>query len=206
MIIRDSNTRISKQHPNDPNRRLEVTKDVWADSAIEVAGNGRGKDKCFIAFSDFVVEEILNLNYRQVLYSRFTAYNSTFSRYLDLYLSNIWTNANVSKKDPISLVTVMESFGKANKSMITKRRDMRGALQDLVKRGVIKFVPSSVKENTGPLESDIDYIYPIEPTDDFVEEIIKSNAKNKGLKVLNNQITEGKRKALPTSVKHIYQE
>lgn len=206
MIIRDSNTRISKQHPNDPNKRIEVTKDVWADSAIEVSGNGRGRDKCYIAFSDFVVKEILNLNYRQVLFSRFTAYNSTFSRYLDLYLSNIWTNANIDKKQPISLMTVMESFGKANKSIITKRRDMRGALKDLVERGVIKYVPSAVKEKTGPNEEDVDYIYPLEPTDQFVEEIIKANAKNRGLNMLNNEIIEGKRTSLPSYVKPIYQK
>lgn len=201
IIIRDSNTRVTRVDPT-TNRRFEVTKDVWSDSAIEVEGHGRGKDRCYIAFSDFVVEEITNLNYRQVLFSRLTCYSSTFSRFMDLYLSNMWINARPNEKKPISLLKVMESFGKANKSEITLRRDMRLALNDLVERKVITHLPSVVKK---PLSEDKnDWVYNIVPTQEFVEEMIRSNGKQKGLKILNEKLVNGEIKELPDYVSNVY--
>jgi len=199
LIIRDSSTRISK---NNGDRWVEITKDVWADSVIEVSGNGRGRDKCCIAFSDFVVEEILNVEYRQVVFSRYASNSKTFTRYLDLYLSNMWINANINQREGISLQTIMESYGKRDKSMITKRRDMREGLKELTDRGVIKFVPSA--DSCINEDGEEDFIYYIEPTDEFVEEMIKANAKKKGLKVLNSEIINGTRANLPKKISPIY--
>lgn len=203
-IIRDSKTRISQTDQNNPKRRAEITHDVWSDAVLELEGNGRGRDRCYIGFSDFVVQEISNLSYRQILFSRLTCYGSTFSRYLDLYLSSMWTSATLDRKEPISLLRIMESFGKPQVSIVTKRRDMRAALLDLLEKNVIKTVPSPIKKRIN--DEEFDYLYYLEPTDHFVEEMIISNGKLKGLKSLSNKITEDEIKELPDKVGRVYSD
>ncbi|MBE8232941.1 MAG: hypothetical protein HAW67_04340 [Endozoicomonadaceae bacterium] len=181
-IIRDSRTLITKVNINNPKKRTEMTQDIWADAVFEVEGKGKARDKCYIAFSDFVVEEILKLNYRQVLFSRFVSYSSALSRFLDLYLMHMWTNAEVATKKQVSMNIIMESFGKANKSVVTKRRDMYEAIDDLVERGVLVSRTNAIKKKN--IEGVEDYLFHVEPTKKFVDEIIKANKKNKGLRSL----------------------
>jgi len=207
QIIRDSRTRVTRYNPGNKDHSIEMTQDVWADAAFEMKGNGRGKDKCYIAFSDYVADEILKLNYRQILFSRFTAYKSSFSRYLDLFLSSIWTRANLGQKYPLSLNQVMESYGKGNKSLVTKRRDMYAALDDLVARGVIKSRAPAIRKEPEYLNepmSEPDFLFHIEPTEEFVEEMIISNAKKKGLNKVHGEIDSGERIALPDNIERIY--
>lgn len=205
-IIRDSRTRSTKYNPNDKNHTIEVTQSIWADVAIEMKGSGRAKDKCYMIFSDYVAEHIFNVNYRQVLFSRFTSYSSSFSRYLDLYLSNVWTQASFNKTYPLSMNTVMEMFGKSGKSIVTKRRDMYLALDDLVKRNVIKNRTNAVKKDPKDIESgseESDFIFYIEPTEVFIKEMIVSNAKRKGFRSLNQQVESGERLTMPNNFREV---
>ena len=84
----------------------------------------------------------------------------------------MWTSATLDRKEPISLLRIMESFGKPQVSIVTKRRDMRAALLDLLEKNVIKTVPSPIKKRIN--DEEFDYLYYLEPTDHFVEEMILS--------------------------------
>jgi len=187
MILKDSRIKIISEGNDGVD--YTVTHDIFSDAILESSGVGRGKNRYWIGFSDYLVGEILKLNYRQVLYSRFTTYSSALSRFLDLYLSNVWKNATYHVTTKISLNRIMENFGKKQVKIDSKRRDMRQALLDLEKAGVIKNVPYAQK--TMDVEGNEDYVYELEPTKRFVDEIIKSNAKHKGLKKLSEAVEQG---------------
>ncbi|MER2493776.1 hypothetical protein [Catenovulum sediminis] len=186
MILKDSRIKITSE--NSDGVEYTITHDIFSDAVLESSGVGRGKNRYWIGFSDYLVGEILKLNYRQVLYSRFTNYSSALSRFLDLYLSNAWKNATYNTTTRISLNRIMENFGKKQVQLDSKRRDMRQALLDLEKAGVIQNVPYA--EKTIDDEGCDDYVYDLLPTKKFVDEIIKANAKHKGLRKLSEGIEQ----------------
>ncbi len=186
QILKDSRVKIIS--PESDGKTYTLTHDIFSDAVLESSGAGRNRDRYWIGFSDFVITEIMRLKYKQVVYSRITSYNGCLSRFLDLYLSNIWKNANFGIKSKISLNQVMESYGKSHTHLNTKRRDMRSALLDLVESKVIVAAPFAQKMGSG---DSIDYIYEIEPTREFVDQMIQSNAKHKGLRTLTEKVNNG---------------
>jgi hypothetical protein len=55
LVLRDSGVTITQE---DGNRKVQVTNKIFADSLLETTGSGRGKDRAFVTFSDYVIEQI----------------------------------------------------------------------------------------------------------------------------------------------------
>lgn len=192
IVLRDSQTIISRTNGQS---EKSITHKIFSDAALEVTGTGRGRDRCFITFSDFVIEEIQKLNFRQYPFLAVHSHKTTLARFLHHYLTNSWTNAFPGSTKTIFVNELFSAFGKSQLSMNIKRRDLREALQILVKSGWFLNIPYSKKVNVG--EGKVDYSYDLIATDVFVSEAIKANAKRKGLKELNNLANENPDYVLP---------
>ena len=171
VIIRDSKIRITNA------QGIQKTNSIFPDMCLDVDGKGKARDRCFVSMSDFVILEIEQLNYRQILFSRITKLKMSLSRYLDLYLSNYFRHADNDNSYMLSTKDVFESYGKKQLSHEQKRRDMRGALKELVESGIIRSV-SSAKKLTRT-NGEFDWIFEVQPTESFVDECIIANRKNK---------------------------
>ena len=79
--------------------------------------------------------------------------------------------------------------------MSVKRRDLRAALQILVDSGWFLSVPYSKKVSMPG--GKIDYTYALTATEIFVGEVIKANAKRKGLRTLDSEMAENPQYVLP---------
>lgn len=192
LVIRDSRTSIVQK---DGNKEISITHDIFADAVLEVSGTGRGRDRCFITFSDYVIEEIQKLNYRQYPFSSINSHETPLARFIHHYLTNNWTNATVGGARNIYVDELFTAFGKNHLSISVKRRDLRVALQLLVDNGWFKSVPYSKKVSIPG--GKIDYAYLLTPTEIFVDEVIKANAKKKGLKILSTLVNENENYNLP---------
>lgn len=190
-VIRDSKIIISQQQDT---KEITITHNVFADAALEVEGKGRARNRCFITFSDYVVTAIQSLNYRQYPFGKVHAHKATLARFLHSYLTAYWLNANIGVVKQLSTNAVMEVFGKSGISMAQKRRDLREAMSLLVKDGWFTHVPTAKKVQRNGV---VDYIYLLEPTVQFVEDIKQANAKAKGLRIINSKLINGEAKSLP---------
>jgi hypothetical protein len=187
IVIRDSKTNICQI---DGTRSITITHDIFADAILEVTGAGRGRDRCSITFSDYVIEQIQQLNYRQYPFTAINSHASPLSRFIHSYLITNWTNAANGIKRQLFVSEVFSAFGKNHLTDAVKRRDIRSALSILVKAGWFDNVPYSQKiEKNGKSE----HCYELTPTETFVEEVIRANAKKKGLRII-----EEKLKGLPS--------
>lgn len=195
LVIRDSRTSIAQR---DGDKEISITHDIFADAVLEVTGTGRGRDRCFITFSDYVIEEIQKLNYRQYPFASINSHETPLARFIHQYLTNNWTNAVVGGQKNIYVTELFNAFGKDHLSMTVKRRDLRAALQILVDSGWFLNVPYSKKENLAGGKTD--YSYLLTATDVFVSEVIKANAKKKGLRELNDNSLADPNYTLPRPV------
>lgn len=179
-ILVEANTEIEIQYlDGDKVKTHTKSANFFYDYEFNVTGKGSSRDKLYVCFSDAVVEMIQSLKYRQMLYSRITSHTSSLSRFLDLYLSNSWVNAEYGDIAVISLNEVFSRFGRANVQIKTKQRDIRAALKALVERGVIKRLPYANK--ISDFLGNVDYTYELVPTDSFIKEIKESNDREKEL-------------------------
>ncbi len=190
-VIRDSKIIISQKQDK---KEITITHNVFADAALEVEGKGRARNRCFITFSDYVVTAIQSLNYRQYPFGKVHAHKATLARFLHSYLTAYWLNANIGVLKQLSTNAIMEAFGKSGISMPQKRRDLREAMSLLVQDGWFTHVPTAKKVQQNNI---VDYIYFLEPTTQFVEDIKQANAKAKGLRIINNKLVTGETKTLP---------
>tara|TARA_R110002033_G_scaffold135713_6_gene175477 strand:+ start:27405 stop:28532 length:1128 start_codon:yes stop_codon:yes gene_type:complete len=182
IVIRDSNTTISQV---DGTRSITITHDIFSDAVLEVSGTGRGRDRCSITFSDYIIEQIQQVNYRQYPFASINVHDTPLSRFIHHYLTNNWTNATPGVTRKIYVNEIFGAFGKNHLSMPVKRRDTRAALEILVKAGWFTNVPYSKKQN---MNSNIDYYYEMTPTEVFVEEVVRANSKKKGLRIMEEKV------------------
>ncbi|QHJ14079.1 hypothetical protein FX988_04361 (plasmid) [Paraglaciecola mesophila] len=183
IILRDSKTRVRVDREG---KEIAITSDVFADAVLETTGAGRAKDRCFISFSDYVVEQLFELNYSQFSFDRTLSHKGTLARFLHKYLCCNWRNAFTGGNYKLIVNDVMAQFGKSQLSIEEKRRNMRGALSLLVESGHITSVPSSA-DNT----------YIITATSKLAQEIKLSMYKKSGLKKLSSKLVTGEITALP---------
>jgi hypothetical protein len=180
IIIRDSNTSICQV---DGKREVSITHDIFADAVLEVYGTGRGRDRCCVSFSDYIVSEIQGLNYRMYPFFSVQKHETPLARFIHQYLIDTWLNATVGTPKKLFVNDVFNAFGKRHLTMNVKRRDMRAALSLLVSAGWFENVPVSKKMTNNGL---IDYYYALIPTEVFVDDIVRANAKKKGLRMLED--------------------
>jgi hypothetical protein len=191
VVIRDSRTNISQI---DGTRSITITHDIFADAILEVSGSGRGRDRCSITFSDYVIEQIQLLNYRQYPFASINSHPSPLSRFIHSYLTNNWTNAANGVTRQLFVNEVFAAFGKDHLTDAVKRRDMRAGLAILVKAGWFTNVPYSQKTlKNGKHE----HYYELTPTEVFVEEVIRANAKKKGLRIIDDKVRNEPEFTLP---------
>lgn len=188
-ILVGSNTETENQYLDDGKvKKRTKSANFFYDYEFNVTGKGGARDKLYICFSDAVVEMIQSLKYRQMLYSRITSHTSSLSRFLDLYLSTSWENAENGDMAIISLNELFSRFGRANVQVKTKQRDIRVALKTLVDRDVIKRLPYAKKIFNA--FGDVDYIYELEPTGAFVREIKLRNDRGIELEKLKADLKQ----------------
>ncbi|WP_025562565.1 hypothetical protein [Psychromonas sp. SP041] len=185
IVLRDSKNRISQSKNG---KSITITNDVIADAALETTGTGRAKDRCFISFSDYVVEQIFKLNYQQYSFDSVLSHKGALARFLHSYLCWNWRNSYEGATYKIETEKIMASFGKSQLTMAQKRRDIREALGLLVKSGHIPSVPYANKN-----------CYTITAKKKLASEIKLSMQKQLGLKRISAQIEEGKRDTLPAA-------
>tara|TARA_B100000749_G_C18435010_1_gene469670 strand:+ start:991 stop:2061 length:1071 start_codon:yes stop_codon:yes gene_type:complete len=183
IILRDSKIRISQ---NKNSKSMTITNDVFSAAALETTGTGRARDRCFISFSDYVVEQIASSNYRQYNFDRVLNHKATLARFLHRYIHWNWRNASAGGRFKMETNRVMSAFGKSHLTMERMRRDLRDALHLMVESGHITSVPYSVNN-----------VYQIEATTKLAEEIKRSMQKQLGIKRLSEDIENGKRSELP---------
>lgn len=184
LILRDSSTIIAQESGD---REIEVTNKIFADSILETNGNGRGKDKCFVTFSDYVIEQILDLNFRQYSFSSVNSHKIAVAVFIHSYLTWNWLNVSAGATFDLDPATIMEGFGKGRISIDTQKRDIRRGLMDLTNSGHIVEVPRLAQGQ----------FYPIVATQLLVDEIIRANTKKKGLAVLLEKVESGEIESLP---------
>jgi hypothetical protein len=182
IVIRDSST-IIMQQKND--KKASINYNVFAETLLEVQGSGRGRNPCCIIFSDYIVEQIKSLNFRQYPFTRNQSLDNGLARWVHHYLTDSWTNAMENVPQKLSLNAVFNGYGKHHLTDAVKRRDLRAALEMLVRENWFKSVPKSKKELNNGIA---DYSYSLVPTEIFVLEVIKANAKKKGLKMISERI------------------
>lgn len=183
IILRDSKIRISQ---NKNSKSMTITNDVFSAAALETTGTGRARDRCFISFSDYVVDQIASSNYRQYSFDRVLGHKATLARFLHRYIQWNWRNAAAGCKFKIEAKRVMSAFGKSHLTMERMRRDLRDALGLMVESGHIAAVPYAVNN-----------VYSIEATSKLAEEVKRSMQKQLGIKRLSDDIENGKRAELP---------
>lgn len=191
LILRDSKTTIAQVIGK---REIELTASIFQEAAFEVTGTGRARDKYFIVFSDYVVEQIMKFNYRQYPFEAINSHGYSLARFFHIYLKHQWTNATLGVKGDFSLNEVYRNYGNAELESAIKRRDFRMALKVLVDAGWIVDIPQAkkVKNVFGTGDEGFDYIYTLEPTKKFVLEVRRANAKLKGIKtIVENSISSG---------------
>lgn len=151
-------------------KKKRVTLNAYVDSRLEQEGLGKGRDKMSISFSDFVVKQIEDLNYRQYNMGIFLRKNTTLSTFILTHLLTVWRNATTGSIRAISTIEIMEKFGKSKTSLITKRRDMRKALESLVTKGFFTHLPPARKVVHATGEND--YLFHLECTSMFKEQLL----------------------------------
>lgn len=184
IVIRDSSTTILQEKNG---KKVQINYNVFADTLLSVSGSGRGRERCCIIFSDYIVEQIKSLNYRQYHFYSINSNDSPLARFVHHYLTDSWTNAAENVPQKLYLNAVFNGYGKHHLTQAVKRRDLRAALEILVKANWFKSVPISKKEIVNSI---VDYSYSLVPTEIFVKAVIKANAKKKGLRMLNDKILE----------------
>ncbi len=196
LVMRESRTSIYQRVDG---KEVSMSHNIFVDAALEVTGVGKNRDRCFITFSDYVIDEILNLNYRQYHFSSINSHDTPLARFVHHYLLTTWTNAVTGGLKTIYVTELFDKFGKKNLSMSVKRRDLRAALQILVDKGWFLDVPYSKQGILANGERD--YSYSLTATDAFVSEVIKANAKRKGLREIKAKISEDPDYELPLPFK-----
>lgn len=189
IVLRDSKTRVRVDNAG---KEVAITSDVFADAVLETTGAGRARDRCFISFSDYVVEQLFGLNYTQFSFDRVLTHKGTLARFLHKYLCWNWRNAATGGTYKLSVNDVMAQFGKSQLSIQEKRRNMRESLSLLVESGHIPAVPHSA-DNT----------YVITATSKLAQEIKLSMYKKSGLKKLSSKLESGEIHTLPQARRFI---
>lgn len=191
IVIRDSKTSICQINGD---KEVSITHDIFADAVLEVSGTGRGRDRCCITFSDYVIEEIQQFNYRQYPFASINSHDTPLARFMHHYLTNTWLNVVEGVPRKLYVNEIFSVFGKNHIKMTVKRRDIRTALEVLVSAGWFLSVPYSKKTINNSV---VDYYYAVTPTEIFVEEVIKASAKKKGLRILGECVNKNPSFTLP---------
>lgn len=184
IVMRDSRCIISAMDDN--GKTVHLTHNIFSGAALEQSGTGRSRDRCFVSFSDYVVEQIRGLNYRQYRFDQVESHKATLARFIHTYLCWNWRNAAAGATYALDLELVMSSYGNSKITTRVKQRDFRAALKILVENGDITHVPFYK-----------DGKYTVKATKQLAESIHLSMQKKKGIATLSNSIMEGKVVELP---------
>lgn len=187
LVLRDSVTTIS-QKDEALGKEIEVTNKIFADSVLESSGTGRGRDKCFITFSDYVIDQILDLNFRQYSFDSVNTHKKTVGTFIHSYLCWNWLNVAAGSNFTIDPEEIMTAYGKRNISKERKRRDVREGLASLVKHGLITHVPR-IKDDK----------YVITATRVLYNEILRANKKKRGIFKIKTSLENGGIKDIPSN-------
>lgn len=169
---------------------------VFPEIIVEVGAAGKSKELCFVTFADYVVDEIMARNYRQLLFSKMTEPKQALSRWLYMYLGHHFQNAGDGNTYVLSVASVFRNYGKSKLSSKVKNRNMREALAELVNFNIIKAVPASFSKTN--IHGEKDTLFEITPTEDFVVECIRANKKAVQLNAVAERIDTGAIESLPT--------
>lgn len=140
-------------------------------------------------------------SYRQYLYSRVARHKKPLARWIDMYLSLNYDKAGLPNHEnfKVRLSEILTGYGyersSGQRNLVTERRDVRTALNDLTNAKdtegnptpVIRHVPKAiaVKDAYGDT---IDYEYDLTPTAHFISEQKRTLGKAKGLRTLASRI------------------
>ena len=184
IIMRDSQCIISAE--NAAGKTVHLTHNIFSGAALEQSGTGRSRDRCFVSFSDYVVEQIRDLNYHQYRFDEVESHKTALARFIHTYLCWNWTNATAGSHYGLDLNQVMSAFGKSKLSQRVKQRDFRDALKLLVQSKDITHVPFFTNGK-----------YTVKATAQLANSIHLSMQKKKGINTLASNIMDGKVIELP---------
>lgn len=181
IVMRESRTSIYQRIAG---KEVSISHNIFSDVVLEVTGTGRSRDRCVITFSDHVVKEIMEINYRQYHFFSVNSHYTPLARFFHHYLLTTWTNAVAGGQKTFYVSEIYSLFGKSNHPTAVKRRDLRAAIKLLVDKGWFKEVPTIKSYNSA------DGVFVLTATGVFVSEVINANAKRKGLRNLKLKISE----------------
>ncbi|APD92043.1 MAG: hypothetical protein CBC55_02390 [Gammaproteobacteria bacterium TMED95] len=184
IVMRDSRCLISAKDNN--GKTVHLTHNIFSGAALEQSGSGRQRDRCFVSFSDYVVEQIRDLNYRQYRFDQVESHKAGLARFIHTYLCWNWRNAAAGATYGLDLELVMSAYGNSKLVKRVKQRDFRAALTILVENGDITHVPLYK-----------DGKYTVKATKQLADSIHQSMQKKKGIATLSNSIMDGKVVELP---------
>lgn len=181
-VLRDSSSVLSPYNA----KGKEINLDIFSTAILDQSVKGRGAEKCFVFFSDHIVSLIEDMSYRQYNFSSTQESDSELARYLHRYIVNEFRSVStVNDIVEISAVQLLDMFGKNEITEKSKKRDLQSAITLLIDNGLV-----SNYQCRGE-------IYQICLTEKFIDEIINSNAKRKGLLAIKDGIQKGELEKLP---------
>lgn len=183
LVLRDNVTTIC---PKGTKSGVELRTQVYSDSLLDVRGRGRSRERCFVMFNDFVVEQIKKLNYRQYSYKSVHTHALSMGTYLHNFLCNNWLNCNAGTVYAVDPIVLCEGYGKGHLAPDRRARVVRDGLRSMDKQGLITHVPRLK-----------DGLYYITATAKLEREIRTANAKRRGISTLSEGIENGTIKQLP---------
>lgn len=184
IIMRDSRCIISAK--NNQGKTVHLTHNIFSGAALEQSGTGRSRDRCFVSFSDYVVEQIRGLNYRQYRFDQVESHKATLARFIHTYLCWNWKNAAAGATYGLDIEILMSAYGKSQISTRVKQRDLREALKILVDNGDVTHVPFFKNGK-----------YNVKATKQLADSIHLSMQKKKGINMLSERIMDGQLVELP---------
>lgn len=183
LVLRDNVTTIRAANSDSG---VELKTQVYSDSLLDVKGKGRSRERCFVMFNDFVVEQIKQLNYRQYSYKSIHTHTLSMGTYLHNFLCNNWLNCNEGATYTIDAVVLCQSYGKGHVSADTRTRMIRDGLKSMASHDLITHVPRLK-----------DGCYQITATAKLEQEVRTANAKRRGIGTLSEGIENGTIRQLP---------
>ncbi|MEG3764939.1 hypothetical protein [Alteromonas sp. 14N.309.X.WAT.G.H12] len=181
-VLRDSTAVLSPFE----RRGKEINLDIFSTAILDQEVRGRGADKCFVFFSDQIVSLIDEMAYRQYNFSSTQENDSDVARYLHRYIVNEFRSVSiVNDIVEVNAVHLLDMFGKNEVTKKSKQKDLKTAITLLMENGLVSNYRCKGE------------VYQICLTEKFIDEIIKSNAKRKGLITIKERIESGEIAKIP---------
>lgn len=148
--------------------------------AIETLGlNGKdGETQTFVRFSPLVTQSIKKGTFRLINYEKVMSYKTTIARQLHKRMSHFYTQASLTEKYHILLLTIIRDFGLKRYSQLRNNlMEVEKGIEELKEKNIIINCAIDKIFDVNPKTKLNDVKFTFQPHPFFVDEIKKANYK-----------------------------